>query len=101
MGAVPHDDEGDRIRVLALALVCGGALGNLVDRVKSGRGVVDFIDVGIGAMRWPTFNVADMAVSCGAVLLAIVLWREDTAKMRDNSAARSVVTSGQDAAVQG
>jgi signal peptidase II len=93
--------EGDRIRVLALALVCGGALGNLVDRVKSGRGVVDFIDVGIGAMRWPTFNVADMAVSCGAVLLAIVLWREDTAKMKDNSAARSVVTSGQDAAVQG
>jgi signal peptidase II len=91
---------GDHIRVLALALVCGGAMGNLVDRLKSGRGVVDFIDVGIGAMRWPTFNVADMAVSCGAVLLAIVLWKEDTAKMK-NGAARSVVTSGPDAAVQG
>jgi signal peptidase II len=88
---------GDTVRALALSLVCGGAIGNLVDRLRSGRGVVDFIDVGVGAMRWPTFNVADMAVSCGAVLLAIVLWKEDTA-----AAARSVVAaSGSDAAVQG
>ena len=69
---------GDWVRTLALALVCGGAMGNLVDRLKSSRGVVDFIDAGFGVHRWPTFNVADMAVSCGAVLLAIVLWREDT-----------------------
>ena len=69
---------GDGVRTIALAMVCGGALGNLVDRLKSARGVVDFIDVGIAAHRWPTFNVADMAVSCGAVLLALVLWREDT-----------------------
>ncbi len=68
---------GDRVRTLALALVCSGAVGNLIDRVKSARGVVDFLDVGIGIHRWPTFNVADMAVSCGAVVLAIVLWRED------------------------
>jgi signal peptidase II len=68
---------GDRVRTLALALVCSGAVGNLIDRVKSARGVVDFLDVGIGVHRWPTFNVADMAVSCGAVVLAIVLWRED------------------------
>jgi signal peptidase II len=39
--------------------------------------VVDFLDLGVGSWRWPTFNVADMAVSCGAVLLAISLWRED------------------------
>lgn len=69
---------GDLVRVVALALVTGGAIGNLVDRLRSGRGVVDFVDVGIGASRWPTFNVADIGVSCGAVLLAIVLWREDT-----------------------
>lgn len=69
---------GDSVRILSLAMVCGGALGNLVDRLKSARGVVDFIDVGVGLHRWPTFNVADMAVSCGAVLLALVLWREDT-----------------------
>jgi signal peptidase II len=38
--------------------------------------VVDFIDVWIGSFHWPTFNVADMAVSCGAVALALVLWHE-------------------------
>ena len=84
----------DRSRTLALALVCGGAVGNLVDRLKSARGVVDFIDVGIGTHRWPTFNVADMAVSCGALLLAYVLWREDA-----EAAARA--TSGRDAPIHG
>jgi signal peptidase II len=69
--------RGDLPRVLALALVCAGAVGNLLDRLRSDLGVVDFLDVGFGDMRWPTFNVADMAVSCGAVLLAWVLWRED------------------------
>jgi len=69
--------DGDWVRALALALVCGGALGNLLDRLRSPRGVVDFIDIGIGTSRWPTFNVADIAVTCGAVLLALVLWRED------------------------
>jgi signal peptidase II len=38
---------------------------------------VDFIDIGVGVHRWPTFNVADMAVSGGAILLALVLWREE------------------------
>ena len=69
----------DRFRLVALALVCGGALGNLIDRVRSDLGVVDFIDVGVGALRWPTFNVADIAVSCGAVALAISLWLEGRA----------------------
>ncbi|GAC1515317.1 MAG: hypothetical protein NVS1B4_05330 [Gemmatimonadaceae bacterium] len=68
---------GDWWRVVALALVTGGAIGNLIDRIRSPLGVTDFIDVGIGVHRWPTFNVADMAVSTGAVLLSIVLWRED------------------------
>jgi signal peptidase II len=68
---------GDWVRVLALGLVCGGAVGNLVDRVRSAIGVVDFIDVGFADYRWPTFNVADMAVSTGAFLLAWVLWGED------------------------
>ncbi len=68
---------GDRFRQFALGAVAGGAAGNLVDRLRSPRGVVDFFDVGIGALRWPTFNVADVAVSCGAIALAIVLWRED------------------------
>ncbi len=66
-------------RVFALALVSAGAVGNLIDRVRSARGVVDFIDIGTATWRWPTFNVADIAVTTGAVLLAIVLWREDRA----------------------
>jgi signal peptidase II len=67
----------DIARTLAIALVSGGAIGNLIDRVRGPQGVVDFIDIGIRDARWPTFNVADMAVSTGAVLLAWVLWGED------------------------
>jgi signal peptidase II len=69
--------RGDTMRVASLALVCGGALGNLIDRIRDSRGVVDFLDLGVGDSRWPTFNVADIAVSLGAFLLAIVLWQED------------------------
>ena len=72
----------DIARTLAIALVSGGAIGNLIDRVRGPQGVVDFIDIGIGDMRWPTFNVADMAVSTGAILLAWVLWGEDKAERR-------------------
>jgi signal peptidase II len=82
---------GDASRVIALALVCGGAIGNLIDRVRSPDGVIDFIDVGISEItRWPTFNVADMAVSFGAFLLAWVLWEED----RDLAADVAPVTAG-------
>jgi signal peptidase II len=70
--------RGDLIRSISLALVCGGAVGNLIDRIMSADGVIDFIDIGVGDSRWPTFNVADMAVSVGAFLLAWVLWGEDT-----------------------
>jgi signal peptidase II len=73
---------GDWLRLVALSLVCGGAVGNLLDRLRSSRGVVDFIDVYIGPLHWPTFNVADMAVSCGAVALALVLWQEGRAEQR-------------------
>jgi signal peptidase II len=77
LGAMVRQTDGDhRIRLLALGLVCGGAVGNLIDRIRSAKGVVDFIDVGIGQLRWPTFNVADMAVTCGAITLALVLWAE-------------------------
>jgi signal peptidase II len=74
--AGPHD----WFRQVALGLVSGGAVGNLIDRIRSSQGVVDFLDLGVGAWRWPTFNVADMAVSCGAIALAISLWREDARK---------------------
>ncbi len=67
---------GDRLRLYALAAICAGATGNLIDRIRSARGVVDFLDFTIGAFHWPTFNVADMAVTCGAAALAISLWSE-------------------------
>jgi signal peptidase II len=67
----------DRVRLLAISLICAGAIGNLVDRVRSHRGVVDFLDIGIGDLRWPVFNVADIAVTTGAVFLALSLWREE------------------------
>lgn len=77
---------GDRFRQLALGLVAGGAAGNLIDRIRSARGVIDFLDVGVGSWRWPTFNVADIAVSCGAIALALSLWREDARRAGTESA---------------
>jgi signal peptidase II len=78
---------GDTVKVTSLGMILGGACGNLIDRLRSSQGVVDFIDVGIGEHRWPTFNVADIGVSCGALLLAWVLWREDRAAALAASAA--------------
>jgi signal peptidase II len=67
---------GDRFRLLALALVCAGAVGHVLDRLRSAQGVVDFVDVGLGSARWPTFNVADSAITVGAIALAVSLWLE-------------------------
>lgn len=67
----------EKIRLTAIALICGGAIGNLIDRVRSAQGVVDFLDVGVGDLRWPVFNVADIAVTTGAIFLALSLWREE------------------------
>jgi len=65
---------------VALGLILGGALGNLVDRVVRGPGltgrVVDFIDPHV----WPVFNVADASIVCGAILLAVVAFREGRAE---------------------
>jgi signal peptidase II len=69
--------RGDLARLAAIAMVAAGATGNLIDRVRMERGVVDFLDVGVGQIRWPTFNVADVAVTVGAALLAWVLWRDE------------------------
>jgi signal peptidase II len=57
-----------------LALILGGALGNLIDRVLYGH-VVDFLDFYIGAWHWPAFNIADSAISVGAALLILDSFR--------------------------
>jgi len=63
------------LQITALALVWGGAAGNLWDRLRMSRGVVDFIDVGLGGTRFWVFNVADAAITIGAVVLALILSR--------------------------
>ena len=55
---------------LGLALILGGAIGNLVDRIRLGY-VVDFIDFHIGGWHYPAFNVADSAITCGVILLLL------------------------------
>ena len=68
----------DWLRLCSISMVVAGALGNLYDRVRWDRGVVDFIGpIDLGLMDWPIFNVADMSITCGAVLLAISFWGEE------------------------
>jgi signal peptidase II len=54
--------------VSSLTLIFGGAVGNLIDRLRFGA-VVDFLDVYIGSVHWPAFNVADSAITIGAILM--------------------------------
>ena len=61
-------DAGRRWTAAGLALILGGALGNLVDRILLGH-VVDFIQVYYGSFYWPAFNIADSAISVGAAML--------------------------------
>ncbi len=59
---------------VALALILGGAVGNLIDRVRTGS-VTDFLLFYVGRHQWPSFNVADSAITVGVFLLAWALWR--------------------------
>ena len=87
--------ENDYTRIVSLALVISGALGNLYDRIRWNEGVVDFLGpIDLGFYHWPIFNVADMAISCGAVLLAISFWQEE----RQLARARKADSSGMGAA---
>ena len=67
---------------LCLGALLGGTLGNLVDRLRHGF-VVDFVDVGIGDLRWPSFNVADSSFVVGIIVLSIYLFLTDPARARD------------------
>lgn len=68
----------------ALGLIAGGALGNLIDRLRYGA-VVDFLDFHLGDLHWPAFNVADSAICVGAVLFLIVNIVEEKQKTRNVS----------------
>jgi len=62
--------QSERLLPLAAALILGGALGNVIDRIRFGA-VVDFLDVHAAGWHWPAFNVADSAISVGVVLLVV------------------------------
>lgn len=64
----------ERLELAAYAFILGGALGNIVDRLRLGY-VVDFIDAYVKTWHWPTFNVADSCITVGVLLLALSLWR--------------------------
>jgi signal peptidase II len=85
--------SGDSVRIAALGFAWGGAAGNLIDRFRSPMGVVDFIDIGYGSTRFWTFNVADSAVTVGALVLAWSLSRED----REQKLAQAAATERVDA----
>jgi signal peptidase II len=72
---------GERAMAAGLSLVAGGAVGNLIDRVRSGR-VVDFIDVYVADWHWPAFNVADSAITCGVCLLLLASFRGELRQER-------------------
>lgn len=61
-----------RWETISFGLILGGAMGNLTDRLRLGS-VIDFLDFYIGNFHWPAFNVADSAITCGALLLSIRL----------------------------
>jgi signal peptidase II len=65
------------LTTVALALIMGGALGNLWDRLSDGK-VTDFLDFYIGAHHWPPFNLADSAIVVGALLLMLRMLRKET-----------------------
>ncbi len=58
------------LQIVSLGLIIGGAVGNVIDRVRFGA-VADFLDVHVAGYHWPAFNVADSAITIGAVLLFI------------------------------
>ena len=65
----------ERISALAFALVIGGAVGNIIDRVRLGH-VIDFILWYWRDYHWPAFNIADSAIVCGAAVLILFSWRD-------------------------
>jgi len=63
--------SSSRIEALAYGLIIGGALGNVLDRIRVGA-VTDFLDVFVGDLHWPTFNLADTAIFLGIAVLIIL-----------------------------
>lgn len=69
-----------RYEALGLSLVLGGAVGNVVDRITTGA-VVDYLDFHWSGAHWPAFNLADVFINAGVVLLLVATFREDSPKV--------------------
>src|SRR5207249_4117699 len=69
-----------------VAAVVTKLVGSVVGRVRRGQGVVEFVDGGRRSARWPTFDVADSAITVGAIALAVSLWLEGRAQERAKEA---------------
>ncbi len=74
IGVLLARHAGEKLFCLSLALILGGAMGNVVDRIALGY-VVDFLDFYVAGWHWPAFNLADSAISAGAVLLVVDSFR--------------------------
>ena len=83
-----HTSSRLTIRRCAVSAILGGALGNLIDRIFYDGLVVDFIDLGVGSHRFYTFNVADMGVTLGGLVLFLSLWREGCGQKRPETGDR-------------
>jgi len=71
---------------ICLGALLGGTLGNLLDRLRLGY-VIDFVDVGVGDLRWPSFNVADSSFVVGILILSIYLFLTDPSRGREREPA--------------
>lgn len=71
-----HSKDKGALYVFALSSILGGALGNMTDRLRQGV-VVDFLDFHLGRFHWPAFNIADMAISIGAICLLITFYKRE------------------------
>ncbi len=76
-----RNSKHDVLLFSALGLILGGAIGNLIDRIRM-RAVIDFLDFYIGSWHWPAFNVADIAICIGAFLTCIAMYISDKEKRR-------------------
>ena len=73
-----------KLTCVSLGLMLGGAIGNAIDRIRLGH-VIDFLDVGIGATRWYTSNVADIAIVSGVILLGLATLLDERKHRRSKS----------------
>ena len=72
----------NKLEILALSFIAGGAIGNIIDRISLGY-VVDFIELYVKQFRWPTFNIADSFISIGMIMLVFTILKSNTKNTKE------------------